>query len=170
MSILLISLLVAIIFYVMNNKTEHFTTNEGHNIKQCNYNDKKLTKRCKEIRDGCSSLVVLEKEMKSNLSKGCDLRKDANTVRETISNRRDCVTDVERLLRTKYAKDELCAQIKNMPELIKVDNDVPDSKKVGSKKVESKKVVPKIIIPEILPYSKGTYSDINFQVINGLNL
>ena len=154
MSILLISLLVAIIFYVMNNKTEKFTQPQAISIKQCNYNDKNLTKRCKEIRDGCASLVKEEEKMKTTLAKGCDLRKDANTVRETISNRRDCVTDVERLIRTKYAKKELCAQIKNMPE--------PPKKVVPTKamKTSAQKVVVKI--PEILPYSKGAYSDAKF--------
>lgn len=154
MYILLISVFVAIIFYVMNNKTEEFTQHQAIAIKQCNYNDKNLTKRCKEIRDGCASLVKEEEKMKTNLAKGCDLRKDANTARETLSNRRDCVTDVERLIRTKYAKKELCSQIKNMPELSK--------KAVPTKgmKTSAQKVVVKI--PEVLPYSKGAYSDAKF--------
>jgi hypothetical protein len=140
----------------MNNNTEHFTPSNEVAIKQCDFNDKSLSKRCKEIRDGCSNLVKEEQRMKTTLAEGCDLKKDANTVRETISNKRDCVTDVERLIRTKYAKKELCAQIKNMPEL---DKKVKD-KKVKDKKSATEKVV--IKIPEVLPYSRGTYSDAKF--------
>ena len=154
MYILLISLLVAIIFYVMNDNTEHFSLNQEVAIKQCNFNDKNLTKRCKEIRDGCASLVKEEEKMKTTLAEGCDLKKDAKTVRETLSNRRDCVTDVERLIRTKYAKQELCSQIKNMPKLPK--QVVP---------TKAKKIVPQKIVvktPEVLPYSKGTFSDAKF--------
>lgn len=156
MYILLISLLVAIIFYVMNNNNEHFTPSDKIVIKQCDFNDKNLSKRCKEIRDGCNNLVKEEERIKTDLAKGCDLKKDANTVRETISNRRDCVTDVERLIRTKYAKKELCAQIKNMPELNKKEND----KKEKNKNAVAEKVI--IKIPEVLPYSKGAYSDAKF--------
>jgi len=148
MNILFISLLVAIIFYLLNNKTEEFTQHQPIAIKQCNYNDKSLTKRCKEIRDGCASLVKEEEKMKNTLAKGCDLNKDANTSRETLSNRRDCVTGVERLIRTKYAKKELCSQIKNMPTL-------PSKAKKTSDQVVVK-------IPEVLPYTKGAYSDAKF--------
>jgi hypothetical protein len=156
MYILLISLLVAIIFYVMNNNNEHFTPSNEITIKQCDFNDKNLSKRCKEIRDGCNNLVKEEERMKTTLAEGCDLKKDANTVRETISNRRECVNDVERLIRTKYAKKELCAQIKNMP---KSDKKAKD-KKATDKKAVAEKVV--IKIPEVLPYSRGTYSDAKF--------
>jgi hypothetical protein len=119
MLIIIISLFVAFLFYILNNpNNETFTQQRGsliENIKQCDFNDPKLSKNCKKIRDGCASLIKSEKVIKNDLVKKCDLAKDAKTARETISNKRDCVTNNERYIRTKYAKKELCAQIKNMP-------------------------------------------------------
>ena len=140
MLIIIISLFVAFLFYILNNSnTETFTQERGSlienvDIKQCDYNDTKLTNNCKKIRDGCASLIKSEKVMKNDLVKNCDLAKDANTARETISNRRDCVVNNERYIRTKYAKKELCSQIKNMP----VDNNQ--------------------ISTDIKPFNRGMYS------------
>ncbi len=118
MEIIIISLLVALLFFLLWDKKERFTPNitKSINVKQCDFNDKNLSRRCKEIRDGCRRLKLDEKEMTQNLKAGCELNKEGKTVRETLNSRRDCVTDVERLIRTKYAKAELCSQIKNMPE------------------------------------------------------
>ena len=143
MFILLLILLATFIYYVMNNNNENFTSIKEEDIKQCNYNDKKLSKRCKKIRDGCSTLVKQEEKMITDIKKGCDLNKEANTVRETISNRRYCVTDVERLIRADYAKKELCAQIKNMP----TQPNSPSLRPTNSENT-------------VLPYSKGTYSEV----------
>ena len=85
------------------------------------FNDKNLNRRCKEIRDGCSKLKVEETQIKNNLKAGCQINKEKNTLKETLSSRRECVNDVERLIRTKYAKKELCSQIKNMPGKAKED-------------------------------------------------
>jgi hypothetical protein len=123
MEIIIISLLVALLFFLLWDRTERFTPNitKSINVKQCDFNDKNLNKRCKEIRDGCSKLKVEADVLKKNLAAGCELKKEGKTVRETLSSRRECVNDVERLIRTKYAKEELCSQIKNMPNKSKND-------------------------------------------------
>jgi hypothetical protein len=119
MQIVIISLLVAVLFFLLTDRTEQFSQSveyaKPNVVKQCDFNDKNLNNRCKEIIQGCSKLRVDTKKMENNLVNGCELKKDAKTTRETLSNRRDCVTDVERLIRSKYAKNELCSQVKNMP-------------------------------------------------------
>ncbi len=129
MEFIIICLLLALLLFLLLDKRERFSTVFGSkvNIKQCDFNDKNLSGKCKEIRDGCSKLKSDAQQMKSKLASGCDIKnREAKTVRETISQRRDCVTDVERYIRTNYAKHELCAQIKNMPKLGKDEklNDV----------------------------------------------
>ena len=117
MEIIIISLLVALLFFLLWDRTERFTPNitKSIDVKQCDFNDKHLNNRCKEIIQGCSKLRIDTKKIQNDLANGCELNKDAKTTRETLSNRRDCVTDVERLIRSKYAKNELCSQVKNMP-------------------------------------------------------
>jgi hypothetical protein len=135
MEVIIISLLVALLVFLLWDRTERFTPNitKSINVKQCDFNDKNLNRRCKEIRDGCSKLKVEEKQIKNNLKVGCELNREKNTVRETISSRRECVNDVERLIRTKYAKKELCSQIKNMPNKGKDDKvyNLSDSEKMA---------------------------------------
>lgn len=119
MQIVIISILVALLFFLLTDRTEQFEQRveyaKPNVVKQCDYNDKNLNNRCKEIIQGCSKLRVDTKRIENNLANGCELKKDAKTTRETLSNRRDCITDVERLIRSKYAKNELCSQVKNMP-------------------------------------------------------
>jgi len=119
MQIVIISILVALLFFLLTDRTEQFQQGienaKPNVVKQCDYNDKHLNNRCKEIIQGCSKLRIDTKKMQNNLANGCELKKEAKTTRETLSNRRDCVTDVERLIRSKYAKTELCSQVKNMP-------------------------------------------------------
>jgi len=148
MEFIIICLLVLLLLFLLLDKRERFSPVFGTkvNVKQCDFNDKNLTGKCKEIRDGCTRLKIEEQKMKSNLAKGCDIKnKNAKTVRETISQRRDCVTDVERLIRTNYAKKELCAQIKNMPKLGKDEQ------------------VSNLDINLVQPYdSNGSFSDARF--------
>ena len=116
METIIILLLLALLLFLLLDKRERFNQNKGITIKQCDFNDKNLSGKCKEIRDGCTNLISQEKQMKTKLASGCDIKnKEAKTVKETISQRRDCVTDVERYIRTRYARDELCARIDNMP-------------------------------------------------------
>lgn len=148
MEIVIISLLVALLFFLLWDKTERFTPklSSKNTFKQCDYNDKNLSKKCKEVRDGCIRLKNDEKKMKQDLKSGCELKKDAKTVRETISNRRYCVTDVERLIRTKYAKNELCSQIKNMPKDSGKDEKLKD-----------------LSLSDVKPFDKnGAFSDAKF--------
>jgi hypothetical protein len=148
MEIIIISLLVALLFILLNDRTEKFTPNLSKTIdvKQCDFNDKGLSKRCKEVRDGCMRLKKDEVAMTKDLKKGCELVKDAKTVRETISNRRYCVTDVERLIRTKYAKQEMCGQIKNVPRALPKDEQLTD-----------------LAISNVKPYDiNGGFSDARF--------
>jgi hypothetical protein len=123
METVLIILLVLVILKLLYDNRESFTPGKSNVLKQCDYNDKNLGGHCKEVRDGCIKLTNDEKIMKSKLRSNCDLKKDANTARETISQKRDCVTDVERLIRASYAKTELCSQIKNLPDNIKLSKD-----------------------------------------------
>jgi len=120
---ILIVILGLYIMKLLYDNRESFTPNlaRSNARKQCNYNDKNLDGHCKEIRDGCFQIKDDEKNMEAKLMKKCTLAKDANTARETISQKRDCVTDVERLIRANYAKKELCARIKNMPEKLNKD-------------------------------------------------
>jgi len=148
MEIIIISLLVALLFILLNDRTEKFTPNLSKKIdvKQCDFNDKNLSKRCKNIRDGCARLKQEEVKIDKDI-KGCNIKKELNTVRETISSRMDCATDVERLIRNKYAKGELCSQIKNMPNDMKKENS-KDSNDLSEK---------------MFPYDKkGSFSDLNF--------
>jgi uncharacterized membrane protein YgaE (UPF0421/DUF939 family) len=119
MEIVIISILVALLFFLLTDRTEQFQQGienaKPNVVKQCDYNDKHLNNRCKEIIQGCSKLRIDTKKMQNNLANGCELKKEAKTTRETLSNRRDCVTDVERLIRSKYAKTDLGSQVKNMP-------------------------------------------------------
>jgi len=119
-NIIIIVLVLGILFLLYSNR-ESFTPGTTGTRKQCDYNDKNLNGHCREVRDGCLKLKNDENLMKNNLRSKCDLRKDANTARETISQKRDCITDVERLIRASYAKTELCGQIKNMPEKLGKD-------------------------------------------------
>lgn len=142
----IIIILVLVVVTLLYNNRESFTPGRSSNLKQCDYNDKNLGGHCKEVRDGCSKLKNDESLMKKNIQKNCNLRKDANTARETISFKRDCVTDVERLIRTSYAKTELCGQIKNMPE------------KLG-KDVQLKN----LSLSNVRPFDKnGIFSDVTF--------
>jgi|UniRef100_A0A6C0H2B3 hypothetical protein len=129
MELIVIILLVLLLLFLLLDKRERFTPNLANNkiVKQCDFNDKNLSGKCKEIRDGCSKLNINKMKMKNNLARGCDIKnREAKTVRETISQRRDCVTDVERYIRANYAKTELCAQIKNMPSKINLDENLND--------------------------------------------
>jgi len=84
--------------------------------------------------------------MKNNLQLKCNSKKEANTARETISQKRDCVTDVERLIRANYAKTELCGQIKNMPENTSKDEQLKN-----------------LSLSDIKPFDKnGIFSDFAF--------
>jgi hypothetical protein len=149
MEVIIISLLVALLFFLLWDKTERFTPkldSKQKPFKQCDFNDKGLSKRCKEVRDGCMRLKKDEVAMTKDLKKGCELVKDAKTVRETISNRRYCVTDVERLIRTKYAKQEMCGQIKNVPRALPKDEQLTD-----------------LAISNVKPYDiNGGFSDVRF--------
>jgi len=149
MEIVIISLLVALLFFLLWDKKERFTPNLSSNkksYKQCDFNDKDLNDKCKEVRDGCKRLQEDEINMTKDIKKGCELEKDKKTVRETISSRRYCVTDVERLIRTKYAKDEMCGQIKNMPKYSSKNKPIEDSK-----------------VTKVQPYDmNGSFSDIKF--------
>jgi hypothetical protein len=117
MEVVIISLLVALLVFLLYDRKERFTPNieKSSHVKQCDFNDKNLNNRCKEIRNGCKRLKDDEKAITNNLNAGCELKKEGYTIRDTLNNRRDCVTDIERLIRTTYAKKELCSQIKNMP-------------------------------------------------------
>lgn len=110
---ILIGLVSVVILYLILNRNENFEN--GLNIKQCDFNDPNLSGKCKEIRDGCGVLKGSELKMENDIKKYCNPKAEGKTARETISSRRDCVTDVERIIRAKYAKSELCSQIKNMP-------------------------------------------------------
>jgi hypothetical protein len=151
MEIIIISLLVALLFILLNDRTEKFTPNLSKTIdvKQCDFNDKNLSKKCKSIRDGCVRLKQDEVKINQDMNKGCNNKKELNTVRETISSRMHCATDVERLIRTNYAKGELCSQIKNMP------NDM--------KKESSKDSNDLSLSESMFPYDKkASYSDVKF--------
>jgi hypothetical protein len=151
MEIIIISLLVALLFILLNDRTEKFTPNLSKTIdvKQCDFNDKNLSKRCKNIRDGCTRLKQEEVKMNQDMIKGCDNKKELKTVRETISSRMDCVTDVERLIRSKYAQGELCSQIKNMPNDMKKESSKDSNNSSSSEKM--------------FPYDKkGSFSELNF--------
>ena len=142
----IIILLVLVVVTLLYNNRESFTPGRSSNLKQCDYNDKNLGGHCKEVRDGCLKLRNDENLMKKNLQKNCNLRKDANTARETISFKRDCVTDVERLIRAKYAKTELCGQIKNMPEKLGKDEQLKN-----------------LSLSDVKPFDKnGIFSDVTF--------
>jgi hypothetical protein len=126
MELLIIVILLVVLFFLLNDKKEKFEPNfsETLKLKHCDYNDPKLTARCKEIRDSCQKLKKEETDIVNNLNKGCALNKELNTARETISAKRDCVTDVERLIRAKYAKNEMCSQMKNVPKEVIANNKV----------------------------------------------
>lgn len=109
----LIGILVLVLVYLLWDRSERFSN--GLNVKQCDFNDPNLSGKCKEIRDGCGVLKGSELKIENDLKKYCNPKAEGKTARETISSRRDCVTDVERIIRAKYAKSELCSQIKNMP-------------------------------------------------------
>ena len=109
----LIGILVLVLVYLLWDRSERFSN--GLNVKQCDFNDPNLSGKCKEIRDGCGVLKGSELKIENDLKKYCNPKAEGKTARETISSRRDCVTDVERVIRAKYAKSELCSQIKNMP-------------------------------------------------------
>ena len=111
--VILIGILGLVLLYLLWDRSERFSN--GLNVKQCDFNDPNLSGKCKEIRDGCGVLKGSELKMENDLKKYCDPKAEGKTARETISSRRDCVTDVERVIRAKYAKSELCSQIKNMP-------------------------------------------------------
>jgi len=117
---ILIALLGLYALKLLYDNKESFTPNLIRS-KQCDYNDKNLDAHCKDVRDGCLKVRQDEKSMRSKLMAKCSLKKDAPTARETISQKRDCVTDVERLIRATYNKSEICSQIKNIPE--KMDKD-----------------------------------------------
>jgi hypothetical protein len=110
---ILIGILVLVLVYLLWDRSERFSN--GLNVKQCDFNDPNLSGKCKEIRDGCGVLKGSELKIENDLKKYCNPKAEGKTARETISSRRDCVTDVERVIRAKYAKSELCSQIKNMP-------------------------------------------------------
>jgi hypothetical protein len=110
---ILIGILIIVLLYLLWDRSERFSN--GLNVKQCDFNDPNLSGKCKEIRDGCGVLKGSELKMENDLKKYCNPKAEGKTARETISSRRDCVTDVERVIRAKYAKSELCSQIKNMP-------------------------------------------------------
>jgi len=142
----IIILLVLTVITLLYNNRESFTPGKSSNLKQCDYNDKNLGGHCKEVRDGCIKLKNDEIRMNRDLQKNCNLRKDANTARETISFKRDCVTDVERLIRAKYAKTELCGQIKNMPEKLGKDEQLKN-----------------LSLSDVKPFDKnGIFSDVTF--------
>jgi len=144
--IVIIIILVLVVITLLYNNRESFTPGRSSNLKQCDYNDKNLGGHCKEVRDGCLKLRNDENLMKKNLQKNCNLRKDANTARETISFKRDCVTDVERLIRANYAKTELCGQIKNMPEKLGKDEQLKN-----------------LSLSDVKPFDKnGIFSDVTF--------
>jgi hypothetical protein len=111
--VILIGILGLVLLYLLWDRRERF--NNGLSVKQCDFNDPNLSGKCKEIRDGCGILKGSELKMENDLKKYCNPKAEGKTARETISSRRDCVTDVERVIRAKYAKSELCSQIKNMP-------------------------------------------------------
>ena len=144
-NVIIIILVLGILFLLYNNR-ESFTPGTTGNKKQCDYNDKNLNGHCKEVRDGCLKLKNDEKLMKNNLQSKCNSKKEANTARETISQKRDCVTDVERLIRANYAKTELCGQIKNMPENTSKDEQLKN-----------------LSLSDIKPFDKnGIFSDFAF--------
>jgi hypothetical protein len=126
MELLIIIILLIVLFFLLNDKKEKFETNysETLKLKQCDYNDPKLTARCKEIRESCKKLKKEETDIVNKFNNGCGLNKELNTARETLSAKRDCVTDAERLIRTKYAKNEMCSMMKNVPKEIIANNKV----------------------------------------------
>ena len=126
MELIIIIILLVVLFFLLNDRKEKFEQNfsETLKLKHCDYNDPKLTAKCKEIRDSCQTLKKKETDIVNNLNSGCALNKELNTSRETLSARRDCVTDAERLIRTKYAKQEMCSQMKNVPKDIIANNKV----------------------------------------------
>ena len=111
--VILIGILCLVLLYLLWDRRERF--NNGLSVKQCDFNDPNLSGKCKEIRDGCGVVKGSEMKIENDIKKYCNPKAEGKTARETISSRRDCVTDVERLIRAKYAKSELCSQIKNMP-------------------------------------------------------
>ena len=111
--VILIGILGLVLLYLLWDRRERF--NNGLSVKQCDFNDPNLSGKCKEIRDGCGVVKGSEMKIENDIKKYCNPKAEGKTARETISSRRDCVTDVERLIRAKYAKSELCSQIKNMP-------------------------------------------------------
>lgn len=112
--VILIGILIIVLLYLLMDRRERFNNNLL-SVKQCDFNDPNLSGKCKEIRDGCGVVKGSEMKIENDIKKYCNPKIEGKTVRETISSRRDCVTDVERLIRAKYAKSELCSQIKNMP-------------------------------------------------------
>jgi len=126
MELLIIIILLVVLFFLLNDRKEKFEQNfsEVVKVKHCDYNDPKLNAKCKEIRDSCQKLKKEETDIVNNLNAGCALNKELNTSRETLSARRDCVTDAERLIRTKYAKNEMCSQMKNVPKDVIANNKV----------------------------------------------
>ena len=111
--VILIGILGLVLLYLLWDRRERF--NNGLSVKQCDFNDPNLSGKCKEIRDGCGVVKGSEMKIENDIKKYCNPKAEGKTARETISSRRDCVTDVERVIRAKYAKSELCSQIKNMP-------------------------------------------------------
>ena len=126
MELLIIVILLVVLFFLLNDKKEKFESNfsETVKVKHCDYNDPKLNARCKEIRNSCQKLKNEEVKIVNNLNSGCALNRELATARETLSAKRDCVNDVERLIRTKYAKNEMCSQMKNVPKDILANNKV----------------------------------------------
>ena len=126
MELLIIVILLVVLFFLLNDKKEKFEPNfsETIRVKQCDFNDPKLNAKCKEIRASCQTLKNEESKIVNNLNNGCALNRELATARETISAKRDCVTDVERLIKTKYAKGEMCSQLKNVPKDIIANNKV----------------------------------------------
>ena len=112
--LMLIGILIIVLLYLLMDRRERFNNNLL-SVKQCDFNDPNLSGKCKEIRDGCGVVKGSEIKIENDIKKYCNPKAEGKTARETISSRRDCVTDVERLIRAKYAKSELCSQIKNMP-------------------------------------------------------
>jgi hypothetical protein len=99
----------------------------------CDYDSPDPSKFCSSIKKGCTHLKHENIELNTNLNQNCSVL-PTNT-KDLINTAINCDDTVNKIVMNEYVQKEVCAQIKNFPDVLPDDEIIPESNVVGNQQI-----------------------------------
>jgi uncharacterized CHY-type Zn-finger protein len=107
--VILSTIVIILIMYRLLISKEYYS-----DIDICDYNSPNPNEFCKSIQQGCSDLILDNKNLNLNIKQNCsELPTDTKDMIDTAIV---CNDTANKLIMNNYVRKEVCSQIKNFPD------------------------------------------------------